>query len=250
MYRYILSIAIALAAVKAIASPTATIDSANNLYTAGQYEKAIELYQQVTTNGYEAAELYYNLGNAYFKTNQFPMAILNYERAKVLTPGDADIEFNLNLANTHVIDKIDVMPVFFIKSWRNNILALLPSNQWALISLISFALSLSLFLVFVLSQNPLWRKTAFLLGIVLFLGAFITFNHARKSKYMAVKEPYAIIMTPSVVVRSAPADSGTDLFVIHEGLKVQVTDHLGEWKQIVLTNGSKGWVKTTDLVEI
>lgn len=225
----------------------ALLDSASTAYTAGKYEKTIELYQQVLDNGYESAGLYFNLGNAYYKSNKIPMAIANYERALNLDPKDEDIQFNLRLANTHVVDKIDVMPEFFLNSWWQNFMGILSSNQWALISMSVFVVGLILLLIFFLSQNSLARKFSFWTGVVLIIITLFTFNFSRKQKWMAEHEPEAIIMTPSVTVKSSPDESGTELFLIHEGLKVKVTDELGNWREIKLSDGNKGWVKEGDL---
>lgn len=226
------------------------IDSAANFYASAQYEKAITAYQQVIENGYESAELYYNLGNAYYKSNKIPWAITHYERALKLAPGDEDILFNLQLANTHVVDKIEVLPEFFLTSWWNRFIQLFSSNQWALISISTFVSGLVLLLIFSLSGRVVARKFSFWLAVLLILVSVFSFNFSRKQKWVALNEPKAIIMTPSVVVKSAPSETGTELFLIHEGLKVKVTDKLGDWREIKLSDGNKGWVKQEDLIVI
>lgn len=226
------------------------MDSAASYYSAAKFEKAIETYEKVLANGYESAELYYNLGNAYFKSNKVAQSIVNYERAKRLLPADEDIEFNLRLANTHVVDKIDVIPEFFLSSWWNKFNQILSSNQWAIISLSSFVLSLLLLLFFFLSQQVVARKVTFWLGLLLIVASVFTFNFSRKQKWLAENEPEAIIQTPSVVVKSSPSENGTELFLIHEGLKVKVTDHLNDWREIRLPDGNKGWIKNLDVIVI
>ncbi|MGE4289685.1 MAG: tetratricopeptide repeat protein [Salinivirgaceae bacterium] len=226
------------------------VDSAANFYAASQFEKAIAAYHQVIDNGYESAELYYNLGNAYYKSNKIPQAITNYERALKLAPGDEDILFNLQLANTHVVDKIEVLPEFFLTSWWNRFVQLFSSNQWALISISTFIAGLVLLLIFFLSGRVVARKLSFWMAVLLIFVSIFTFNFSRKQKWFALNEPEAIIMTPSMVVKSAPSESGTELFLIHEGLKVKVTDKLGDWREIKLSDGNKGWVKQDDLIVI
>jgi tetratricopeptide (TPR) repeat protein len=226
------------------------VDSAANFYAASQYEKAIAAYQQVIENGYESAELYYNLGNAYYKSNKIPLAITNYERALKLAPGDEDILFNLQLANTHVVDKIEIIPEFFLTSWWNRFIQLFSSNQWALLSISTFVAGLVLLLVFFLSGRVVARKLSFWMAVLFILASIFSFNFSRKQKWFALNEPEAIIMTPSIVVKSAPSETGTELFLIHEGLKVKVTDKLGDWREIKLSDGNKGWVKHEDLIVI
>lgn len=226
------------------------LDSAANYYSNNQFEKAIAAYEQILKNGYEASELYYNLGNAYFKSNKIALAIVNYERANKMAPGDEDILFNLNMANTFIVDKMEMMPEFFLNSWRSGFGRLLTPNQWAFLSLMVFIGALGLILVFFLSGKTLLRKISFWSGILLLSLTLVTFTTARKQKWILVHEPEAVVVTPSVVVKSAPAETGTELFLIHEGLKVKITDELGGWSQIKISNGNKGWIKQTDVVVI
>ncbi len=226
------------------------LDSAAQYYSNNNFEKAIAAYETILENGYESYELYYNLGNAYYKSNKIPFAILNYERAKKLSANDNDIEFNLRLANTHVVDKIETLPQFFLTSWWSTLIQLLSSNQWAVISITAFILSLVGFLIFFLYRITIVRQISFWLGITLIIASAFTFSFARKQYWLSKNEPGAIIIIPSIVVKSSPSDSGTDLFLIHEGMKVTVTDKLGNWTEIKLPDGNEGWIKDTDLVII
>jgi len=223
------------------------LDSAAQYYADRKYEKAIEAYQKILDDGYESAELYYNLGNAYYKSNKIPYAILNYERAKKLNPKDEDINFNLKLANTHVVDKIDVIPEFFLTSWWGDLINTMSSNKWAIISMAAFVIALTGLLIFFLSKVVLLRQIGFWGGILLLVVAAFTFNFSRKQYIKTQSTPQAIIVTPSVVVKSSPSDGGTELFLIHEGLKVTVTDKLGSWREIKLSDGNEGWIKESDL---
>jgi len=233
-----------------MAQPAHLLDSAAQYYTNNKFEQAIISYRNILEQGYESAELYYNLGNAYYKSNKIPYAIVNYERAKKLSANDPDIEFNLHLANTHVVDKIDVLPEFFLSSWWNKLIITFSSNQWAIASMCSFLIALLGFLIFFLSTSRIIRQIGFWLGGILLITAIFTFNFSRKQYWVAQNEPDAIILTPSIVVKSSPSEGGTELFLIHEGLKVKITDKLGEWREIKLTNGNEGWIKETDLIII
>lgn len=226
------------------------MDSAATYYSNNNFEKAILAYESILESGYESAELYYNLGNAYYKSNKIPYAILNYERAKKLNTNDDDIDFNLRLANTHVVDKTEIIPEFFLSSWWSTLIQLLSSNEWAIVSMGAFLLGLIGFIVFFLSQFTLARQFSFWLGIAFIITSVFAFNFSRKQYWLAKNEPDAIIITPSIVVKSSPSEGGTDLFLIHEGLKVSVTDKLGEWREIKLSDGNQGWIKNTDIVVI
>lgn len=228
----------------------AQLDSAANCYNATKYEQAIAIYESIVAQGYESSELYYNLGNAYYKSNKFPYAIANYERALKLNATDEDIQFNLQLANTHVVDKIEILPEFFLKSWGQSLVRALTSNQWAVLSIVSFVAALVLLLLFFLTDRPLLRRFAFWIGLLLVVEAAFTFSFSSKQKQNVLNEPEAIVVTPSVVVKSSPDATGTELFLIHEGLKIKVTNQNGEWSEIKLSDGNKGWVKTADFVVI
>lgn len=229
---------------------TQLLDSASGYYSNNEFEKAILAYESILDNGYESEELYYNLGNAYYKSNKISLAILNYERAKKINSNDDDIEFNLQLANTHVVDKIEILPEFFLTSWWTTLLGFFSSNQWALMSIGAFVLGLFGFVIFFLSDVTLARQFSFWMGIFLIVVAVFSFNFSRKQYWLSVHEPDAIILIPSVVVKSSPSEGGTDLFLIHEGLKVTVTDKLGDWREIKLSDGNEGWIKNENLVII
>lgn len=229
---------------------TSELDSAAACYQNTKYEQAIAIYESIVAQGYESSELYFNLGNAYYKSNKFPYAIANYERALKLNSTDEDIQFNLQLANTHVVDKIDVLPEFFLKTWGQSVVRAFTTNQWAIISIVSFILGLALFLIFFLSDKFMLRKVAFCVGALLIVEAFFSFRFSGNQKDVIKNEPEAIVVTPSVVVKSSPDNMGTELFLIHEGLKVKVTSQQGEWSEIKLSDGNKGWVKTDDFIVI
>jgi tetratricopeptide (TPR) repeat protein len=226
---------------------TVQLDSAASYYNNGEYTKAINAYESIVAEGKEAAGLYFNLANAYYKNNQVAKAILNYERALQLDPKDEDIVFNLRLANTSIMDKMEAMPEFFLKSWMETIRGIISSNAWAFVSLGMFIAVLVLFLVYFMAGSVALKRLGFWLGAVLLIFSIITFNFSRKEKQMAEKTPKAIVITPSVVGKSSPDISGTELFVIHEGLKVTRVDVLGEWCEIRLPDGNKGWVKVSDI---
>jgi len=232
------------------ANYTGELNSASENYKAGQYEKAISAYESIVAKGYQSAELYFNLGNCYYKSNKFPMAIVNFERALKLNPNDEDIIFNLQLANTHVVDKIDIMPEFFLNTWKQSFLKIMNSNQWAIVSMVCFIIGLGLLLLFFLTQKSMLRRFSFWIGILIIAISLLSFNNSRKQKNIALKEPDAIVTTPSVVVRSSPDDSGTEIFLVHEGLKIKVVQNQDQWSEIKLSDGNKGWVKTTDFVII
>jgi len=145
------------------------IAKANKAYAEGLFTKAVELYKQVLTSGNESWELYYNLGNSYYKLNDFTSAILYYEKAKKLNPGNEDINFNIKVTNNKIADRIEPLPEMFYKRWYRNLVELFSVDNWARIVILSFILSLSFGLLYVISQRVLLRKVGFWTGIIFLL---------------------------------------------------------------------------------
>ena len=251
MYKKIIFILIVLASFKISIAQDVNqyIDSAEVYYTNSKYEKAIDMYKKVLASGVESGVLYYNLGNAYYKDNRITDAILNYERAKLFIPNNKDLIFNLDMANRSITDKIDAVPEFFIVTWWKTFIGIFTSDTWAIISMASFVMLLSFVFLFFFTRTYSLKKLSFWFGIILLFLSFSSFIFASKTKNAIEKHNTAIIFEPVINVKSSPGDVGTELFVIHEGTKVEITQRSGDWIEIKLANGNKGWVKS-DLVEI
>jgi len=222
-------------------------EKANKLYIEGKFDQAIETYQKINNSGFESAELFYNLGNAYYKLNSYPKAILYYEKALQLSPNDNDIQYNLELTNRYVVDKIEKLPVFFITNWFINIRNLFSTDKWAVLSIIFFLTTLVFITIYLISRKYGLKKFSFwisLLFIFLFLSS-LYFSY--KQKQVILNDDTAIIMSPSVTIKSSPDISGTDIFVLHEGTKVWVLDQISDWREIKLSDGTKGWLKASDM---
>ena len=225
------------------ASVDSLVNAANKAYNEGEYMQAVGLYKQVTDQGFESAELYYNLGNACFKSNQTTSAILYYEKARKLDPTDPDILFNLSLANSRIIDKIEPVPEFFVKKWFRSIRETLSPDEWAWLSVISFLVVLAAGLMFLLSSSIIIRKISFWTAAILLFISLSSIALAYRSHSWHTGRHEAIIFTPTITVKSSPNENSVDLFVIHEGTKVEITDELEDWSEIRIANGSIGWVK-------
>jgi tetratricopeptide (TPR) repeat protein len=230
--------------------PDSLVRTGNDLYAKGQYYYAINVYEQIVDSGYESAELYFNLGNAYYKVNNIALAILNYERAKKMNPWDKDIKHNLAIANAHIVDKIDVIPELFLKNWITNIVNITSSDNWAIISITSFILFLVLFLIYLYSARVGIKKLAFWLGILIFLISVTSFYSSLKRRQFLTLKNTAIIISPTVTAKSSPAEWGVDLFVIHEGTRVIIVDSINVWNEIKISDGKRGWISKSDLIKI
>ncbi|HBX89499.1 MAG TPA: hypothetical protein DEG09_12890 [Marinilabiliaceae bacterium] len=222
-------------------------ETGNQYYAEGQYESAIELYEEILKSGMEAPELYYNLGNAYYRQALLPAAILNYERALLLAPHDSDIRYNLSLAYGQITDKIEPVGVFFLTRWFSGFRNNTDSDTWALISIAAFVVVLTCLLIFFFSQRSNFRKLAFFAGIVALLISITTFTYSHQQKQHLQNRNRAIVFSPSVTVRSAPEAGGTELFVLHEGVRVKLIQELNNWYEIQLEDGSTGWMHAEHL---
>ena len=220
---------------------------ADSSYVNENYQQAVEQYEALLKEG-ASADLYYNLGNAYYRMDNITQAILNYERALLLSPGDADIRFNLQLARSKTVDKIVPQSEFFVTTWYRSLVNLFSVDGWAYVSLISLAVAIILALLY-LFATPLWLRKMGFFGGALMVVAFLLANlFAWNQKQIVSHRNGAIIIQSAVPVKSTPAQNGTDLFILHEGTKVVVTDDsMDGWREIRVPDGKQGWIETAQM---
>jgi len=226
----------------------ASFDEANQAYKDGNYGYAIEQYEILAKEA-NSGELYYNLGNAYYKTGDIAKSVLHYEKALKLTPGEEDIQHNLKIANLMVIDKIEATPEFFLLTWWKDLTIKMTSNAWTIIFLALLWISILSFLAFAFLQAG-GKKLLFFSGVAGTFLALIFLLMAITRHQSDIDTSKAIIQSSSVSVKSAPLNTGTDLFIIHEGLKVTILDNENEWLKIQLADSKEGWVAANVLETI
>lgn len=220
----------------------ATKAEGDSAYMRKDYAAAIQIYENLLRTG-EAAELYYNLGNSYYKSNDIARAILNYERALLLKPGNGDIRANLEIARSKTIDKVVPVPEIFFVAWTKSLINCLNTNAWAKFGIISFIFLLVSLCLYFFAKRTIWKKTGFITGLVFLVFVVLSNVFAAQQKSRLTQRNEAIVLSPSVTVRSTPSESGTSLFVLHEGHKVMIKDDsMREWKEIHLEDGKVGWV--------
>ena len=188
-----------------------------------------------------------NGANAYYKDKQYAKAILNYERALLLSPGNEDARFNLNMANSHITDKIEPVGSFFLTVWIHSLINTLSSNSWAILGIISFLLFIVGIYLYFFTRNVLLRKIGFFAGLLLLLVSIFSNSFASEQKDKITERNEAIVFAPTITIKSSPAESGTDLFVLHEGTKVKLLDKVGDWSEILLADGNRGWIPTNQI---
>jgi len=237
-------------AAQKTSTPTGKFNQGVAYFTAGSYKEALEAWTDIYNTGYRSASLCYNIGNTYFKMNNIPQAILFYERAYLLKPADEDINYNLQIARTLIVDRFQEIPELFFVKWYNFVSLILSSNQWARISLFTFILSLACLSLYIYSRGYRLKVLGFWFAIVLFVLSLSAILLSARNKYLVHDSHKGIITTPVVSGKSSPDNSGTDLFVLHEGTKVTVEDAVGQWLEIKLSDGNKGWVPVNSLDKI
>lgn len=220
------------------------------LYTASDYEGALREWLEIYDTGYRSAELAYNIGNAYFKLNNVPGAILFYERARLLKPGDNNINYNLQIAKTLVVDKFEEIPELFFSRWFDFLSLMLHTNTWAVLSIITFLLFLVLLSVYIYSSRYKLKVISFWAAVLFLFISASSLAFTLRNRTLVYDSQSAVIFSPSVNGKSSPDASGTDLFVLHEGTKVSIEDKVGDWFEIKLSDGNKGWVPSNSLTII
>lgn len=221
-------------------SATELYNQAGQSYQSKEYRKAADDYEKLLAQGYENSEVYYNLGNCYFKLDSIAKCILSFERAMKLSPGDEDIIHNLKLARLKTVDNIKPVPQLQIVTWWNNFINFRSSGGWAMmaVALLWFALLLVAFAIF------FGRRRVFSILAMLFLVfSLSSFALAATRKQQEENPSAAIVTVSSSYVKSAPDANAHDLFMIHEGSRIQLLDKVGEWNKIRLEDGKVGWME-------
>lgn len=243
MKRYIWVLSFALSSLLTLAaSPSETKTLADSAYVRADYETAVKLYSQLAEEN-ASADVCYNLGCAYYRTEDIAHSILWFERALKLDPSNKDVLFNLELARTKTIDKIIPQHEFILFTYFRSMTNWFSLRTWTIVALLSFVLVLASLLVFWASGSITVRKVSFSSALVLLLLTILSNVCASQQKNFKQSMSSAIITSSSVTVKSTPAENGNDLFVLHEGSKVEILDaSLKQWCEVSIADGKQGWI--------
>jgi len=229
---------------------TSLFNQANKFYEAGDYQQATAGYEKILAAGQANWQVYYNLGNAYYKQKRFGKAILNYERARRLNRDNEDIDFNIDLANLSVADRIPVMPPSLVVGWLEAAVHFFTLEAAGPVMLIFWMLLFAGAMIWMLARRELlqsWgRRLTWVAGAAWLIFMLIFGVLAYESA--AVQE--AIVLVSRVVVRSSPAEDATEMFILHEGVKVRLQESSGEWQRIKLADGKVGWLEAKAVEKI
>lgn len=224
--------------------------AANALYEEGNYEQALNTYREINTSGEESAGLYYNMGNAAFRSNNIGYAILYYEKALKLDPAYEDARHNLEFVSQYKVDTFEGVPEFFLRAWVGTMVNSLSEKTWSILSILLFAGMLTGVLVYLFSRRLSLKKTGFFMALFALLLFAVTFSSALTRHHRIVHPEEGIITVPTVVVRSSPSETGTELFVLHEGTRVKVNEEVSDWQNIRVEDGREGWITISDFESI
>lgn len=227
-----------------------TKNNADTEYQKGNYQQAIRDYEEILKNG-ESAEIYFNLGNAYYRTDNITKAVLNYERACLLSPGDDDINFNLQFARSKTIDKITPQSEMFFVTWYKSLVNFTSVDNWAKTGILCIVMALLLVLLYLFGPQLMLRKIGFFGGLAFFVIFLLSNLFAFQQKQALDNRTGAIIISPSVNIKKTPAKNSADQFVLHEGTRVDIIDKgMTDWRCIRVGDGREGWIETKAIEEI
>ncbi len=244
MKEFKLCILLLFAAGQLFASSDSLYSSAVLLYEEGKYELALENWQDIVESGYESAELYYNMGNAAFRSNSTGYAALYYEKTLKLDPSHKDAANNLEFLSRYKSDAFEEVPEFFLRTWTSKAVRALPERVWSIMALAGFLFTLSFLLLYIFTRGLALKKTGFFVSLTGLIFTIFTLSSALASYREIVRPDSGIILSPSVIVKSTPSETGTELFILHEGTKVKVNEEVTGWHNIKIIDGREGWIKT------
>ena len=231
-------------------TPQQLMQQGNEAYGKGDYAAATETYNAILDAGQHSADLYYNLGNAYYRQDELGLAILNYERALRINPHFRDARQNLELAYSKTEDQIDTLPQIFLVKWAQAVVAWFSPNGWLVVLLLLTALLGAFVAIFFVSRDYAWRKRSLLIGLLVSLLLLLAVGCTIASHVRYNRHDKAIITSPMIVMKGSPEAHSIDKMILHEGTPVNIDETLGDWHKIHIADGTTGWVESSDITII
>ena len=231
-------------------SQNSDFDEANLLYNEGEYMDAIEVYLGIIDDGLHSADLYFNIGNSYYKINDTPNSIFYYEKALLLDPDNESVKNNLAYAQNMLIDKIETLPKNQITALFDSILSVFSYEYWQFFTILFQLLFVIFFILFFISKNSVLKRKYFTYSSTSLLIFIITLIISINSKNNYLKTDPAILFDKEVSFRSEPNLRSEEIFKLHEGLKINIKETINDWTLIELSNGSEGWIPTVSFRKI
>ncbi len=226
------------------------LQAATTAFDNNDYSAAIKIYENIVRNNGKSAEIEYNLANTYYQTNQIGHAILHYERALKIAPFDADIINNLSMATQRQTDNLVAIKPFFLIQWIKAIRNFLGSDSWAAIGLLFIAAFAAALLVWLFGENRAQKRKGFIYGLLALFVSILPFYASYERSKLELHSGFAIVLDKEIALRSAPDSESEMILPLHEGLKIELLDTIGDWVKIELPNGDQGWILTNAVIEI
>lgn len=224
---------------------------ADSAYAEADYATAIHIYEHLLATNGESSAIYYNLGGAYYKMDEIALAILNYERALLMEPSNADVKFNLELARSKTVDKNALMSELFFVRWYRDFASIMSADSWSRVAILCFIIFISCLALFIFSKKRKTKKIIFIFALLSLLCTALANIIASNQTAKLQHRESAIVVEPSVTVRSTPSVNGTELFILHEGKKVTIKDDsMKAWKEIEIEDGNIGWLPAESIERI
>lgn len=220
---------------------------ANSLYKQGVYDEALNNYQKIVDMGYQSADLYFNLGNCFYKLDKIAPAILYFKRAIKLEPNMDDAKFNLKMARKKTVDKIEEIPKTFIAKFWKSLTSIMTIYHWSILSIVLAFFSSISFLIYFFSNNSSSKMVNFVISLSTFFIMIISIVIAKQQTVWQKKHKEAVIMTKNSYVKVAPTQNSGDSFILHEGTEILVVDEIDEWLRVKLLDGKIGWIHSDDI---
>ena len=222
-------------------------EQANKVYADGNYEEAAQLYQEILENGKASVSVHYNLGNSYYKLNKIAPSIYHYEKALQLKPGDEDVKNNLQFARNMAIDAIEEPQEEGFSQFLTSTTAIFSPTGWGWTAIFCMLVFVAFFLAYYFSRKALFKRIFFVTGMFFLLLGITSAVIGTMKQNLLENRSYAIVFSEEAEVKSEPNVRSGEVFTLHEGAKVKVTEDFQEWYEIELPNGSQGWLKKSAL---
>lgn len=225
----------------------ALFEKGNTAYNEGKYEEAVESYLKIIENGEQSSELYFNLGNVYYKQNKIAPSIYYFEKALLLKPDDSETKNNLAYAQNMTLDAIKVLPTTGLSKIYTNATSYFSFEQWAYTSVVLMLLFVFCYLLYYFLKYATQKRIAFITGVLCLFLALISVLISFKEYNDFKSVEFAIVFDKEVIIKSEPNTRSEEAFRLHEGTKVSVLENLDEWTKIKIADGKTGWLTTKNI---
>ncbi len=231
----------------ATAQNSQLFEAANKAYAKGDYRGAIEKYEQIIANGETSTAVHFNLGNSYYKLNRIAPSIFHYEKALQLSPGDEDVQNNLDFARNMTIDALGQEESKGFRGIFDTSTAAFSASGWGWVAVFCMLVFVVLFLGYYFSSKTIVKRLLFISGMFFLILAIASAVIGFAKQDLQEDNNYAIVFSEEVEVKTEPSPASEEAFILHEGAKVKVTEDFQGWIEIELPNGSRGWLDENEV---